>query len=66
MPQNKNLTQICFPEGWSGKNGVINAGKKALTREINKGYKRPEKREVRRNAPVPKNKNGSQSDCFTH
>jgi hypothetical protein len=29
MPQNKNLTQICFSEGGFGKtNGVIYAGKK--------------------------------------
>jgi hypothetical protein len=29
MPQNKNLTQICFSEGGFGKrNGVINAGEK--------------------------------------
>jgi hypothetical protein len=46
MLQNKNLTQICFSEGGFGKrNGVINAGKKMLTREISKWYQKAEKKE---------------------
>ncbi|MDR2941482.1 MAG: hypothetical protein LBV17_02705 [Treponema sp.] len=45
MPQNKNLTQICFSEGGFWKKWVINAEKKALTREISKRYQKTGKKE---------------------
>ncbi|MDR0474787.1 MAG: hypothetical protein LBH43_14075 [Treponema sp.] len=46
MPQNKNLTQICFSiRGYGKQNGVINARKKALTREASKRYQKAGKKE---------------------
>jgi len=47
MLQNKNITQICLSEGRFGKTKeVINAGKKALTREISKKYQKAEKKKT--------------------
>ena len=46
MPQNKNLTQINLSLGGLGKkNGVNNAGKKTLTREVSKRYQKASKKE---------------------
>ena len=46
MPQDKNLTQICLSGGgFGGRNGVIYARKKALTREVSKQYQQAGKKE---------------------
>jgi hypothetical protein len=46
MPQNKNLTQICFSiRGFGKRNGVIYARKKALARKVSKRYQKAGKKE---------------------
>ncbi|MDR0474852.1 MAG: hypothetical protein LBH43_14405 [Treponema sp.] len=46
MTQIKILTQLCFSvRGYENQNGVINAGKKALTREASKRYQNAGKKE---------------------
>jgi hypothetical protein len=46
MPQNKNLTQICFSiRGFGRRYGVIYARKKPLAREVSKRYQNAGKKE---------------------
>jgi hypothetical protein len=46
MPQNKNLTQICFSTGGTeSKMGLSMQEKKALTREASKRYQKARKKD---------------------